>query len=163
MTVTEPIMTLRHRNFILTAACAAMLATIACASAPPKPARTRLTLAATADLNPDVKGEPRPVVIRLYQLRADAAFNEADYFALLDDEKKVLGPDLIDRAEYTVAPSEKRTMEFDVSAEAKFVGIMAGYRDFRNAQWRTIVQAPLRKDDVTVAVERARVVFSVPD
>ena len=26
-----------------------------------------------------------------------------------------------------------------------------------------IVQAPLRKDDVTVAVERARVVFSVPD
>jgi hypothetical protein len=40
---------------------------------------------------------------------------------------------------------------------------MAGYRDFRNAQWRTIVQAPLRKDDVTVAVERARVVFSVPD
>jgi type VI secretion system VasD/TssJ family lipoprotein len=54
-------------------------------------------------------------------------------------------------------------MELDVSADARFVGIVAAYRDIRNAQWRTLLQAPLRNDDVTVTVERARVVFSVPD
>jgi type VI secretion system protein VasD len=76
---------------------------------------------------------------------------------------KVLGPDLIGRNEYTLAPSERRTLELDVAADAKFVGVIAAYRDIRNAQWRTIVQAPLKKDDVTIAVERSRVVFSVPN
>ena len=33
-------------------------------------------------------------------------------------------------------------MEFDVSADAQFVGVMAAYRDYRNAQWRTVLQAP---------------------
>jgi len=155
-------MTLRHRT-ILIAACAVTLVTIACASAPPKPARTRLTVAASADTNPDASGRPSPVVVRIYQLKADTAFNAAEFFALFDDEMKVLGPDLIGRSEYTLAPSERRTMEVDVSADAKFVGIIAAYRDIRNAQWRTIVQAPLKKDDVTVAVERSRVVFSVPN
>jgi type VI secretion system protein VasD len=75
---------------------------------------------------------------------------------------KVLGPDLIGRNEYTLAPSEKRTMEFDVSADAQFVGVIAAYRDIRNAQWRTILQAPRSTPEVTVAVERARVVLSVP-
>ncbi len=156
-------MTLRHRPSILIAACGVMLATIACASSPPKPARTRLTVAATADTNPDANGRPSPVVVRVYQLKADTAFNAAEFFALFDDEMKVLGPDLIGRNEYTVAPSERRTLEMDVSADAKFVGILAAYRDIRNAQWRTIVQAPLKKDDVTIAVERSRVVFSVPN
>jgi len=156
-------MTLRHRPSILIAACAAMLVTIACASSPPKPARTRLTVAATADTNPDANGRPSPVVVRVYQLKADVAFNAAEFFALFDDEMKVLGPDLIGRNEYTMAPSERRTLELDVSADAKFVGVIAAYRDIRNAQWRTIVQAPLKKDDVTIAVERARVVFSVPN
>jgi len=156
-------MTLRHRPSILIAACAVMLVTIACASSPPKPARTRLTVAATADTNPDANGRPSPVVVRVYQLKADVAFNAAEFFALFDDEMKVLGPDLIGRNEYTMAPSERRTLELDVSADAKFVGVIAAYRDIRNAQWRTIVQAPLKKDDVTIAVERARVVFSVPN
>jgi type VI secretion system protein VasD len=156
-------MTLRHRPSIFIVACAAMVVTIACASAPPKPARTRLTVAATADTNPDANGRPSPVVVRVYQLKADTAFNAAEFFALFDDEMKVLGPDLIGRNEYTVAPSERRTLEMDVSADAKFVGIIAAYRDIRNAQWRTIVQAPLKKDDVTIAVERSRVVFSVPN
>lgn len=156
-------MTLRHRRSILIVACAGMVVTIACASSPPKPARTRLTVAATADTNPDANGRPSPVVVRVYQLKADTAFNAAEFFALFDDEMKVLGPDLIGRNEYTVAPSERRTLEMDVSADAKFVGIIAAYRDIRNAQWRTIVQAPLKKDDVTIAVERSRVVFSVPN
>ena len=156
-------MTLRHRPSILIVACAGMVVTIACASSPPKPARTRLTVAATADTNPDANGRPSPVVVRVYQLKADTAFNAAEFFALFDDEMKVLGPDLIGRNEYTVAPSERRTLEMDVSADAKFVGIIAAYRDIRNAQWRTIVQAPLKRDDVTIAVERSRVVFSVPN
>jgi type VI secretion system protein VasD len=156
-------MTLRYRTRVLAGASAAVLMMTACASAPPKPARTRVTIAATADTNPDATGRPSPVVVRVYQLTADTAFTGAEFFALYDDEMKVLGAELIGRSEYVLAPAERRTLEMDVSADARFVGIVAAYRDIRNAQWRTLVPAPLRRDDVTIAVERARVVFSVPD
>jgi type VI secretion system protein VasD len=174
-------MTLRHRISIFAASCAVVLVTIACGKTPPpvqpqpqpqpqaqpqlpppKPARTRLTLAASPDSNPDASGRPSPVVVRVYQLKTDTAFTGAEFFALFDDDMKVLGVDLIGRNEYVLAPSERRTMELDVSAEAQFVGVIAAYRDIRNAQWRTVLQAPLSKPDVTVAVERARVVLSVP-
>src|SRR5687767_3676763 len=110
-------MTLYHRTALVAAACAAVLAITSCASAPkpPKPARTRLTVAAAPDSNPDANGRPSPVVVRVYQLKADTAFKGADFFALFDDEMKVLGPELIGRSEYTLAPSERRTMELDVS------------------------------------------------
>jgi type VI secretion system protein VasD len=178
-------MTLRHRISILAVAFAVALVTIACGKTPPpvqpqpqpqlppqpqpqpqlpppKPARTRLTLAASADSNPDASGRPSPVVVRVYQLKTDTAFTGAEFFALFDDDMKVLGPELIGRNEYVLAPSERRTMELDVSADAQFVGVIAAYRDIRNAQWRTVLQAPLSNPDVTVAVERARVVLSVP-
>ena len=172
-------MTLRHHKSILAVVSAVVLISFACGKTPPPAApqpqpqpapqlpppkveRTRLTLAATADSNPDATGRPSPVVVRVYQLKTDVAFKGAEFFALFDDDMKVLGPDLIGRNEYTLAPSEKRTMEFDVSADAQFVGVMAAYRDYRNAQWRTVLQAPRSTPEVAVAVERARVVLSVP-
>jgi type VI secretion system protein VasD len=156
-------MTRPNRSRVLAGAFIAILVMTACASSPPKPARARLTIAATADSNPDISGRPSPVVVRVYQLKADTAFTGADFFALYDDEMKVLGAELIGRNEYVLAPAERRTLELDVSADARFVGVVAAYRDIRNAQWRTVVQAPLRRDDVTVNVERARVVFAIPD
>jgi type VI secretion system protein VasD len=160
----DQMMTRRDRFCLLVAgAFAGLLVMSACASSPPKPARTRLTIAATPDTNPDATGRPSPVVVRVYQLKADTAFTGADFFALYDDEMKVLGAELIGRNEYVLAPSERRTLELDVSADARFVGIVAAYRDIRNAQWRTVVQAPLRRDEVTINVERARVAFSDRD
>jgi len=44
---------------------------------------------------------------------------------------------------------------------ARFVGVIAAFRDIRNAQWRVVLPAPLKKDDVTLSVERARVLFAL--
>jgi len=43
-----------------------------------------------------------------------------------------------------------------VPKTARFVGVVAAYRDIRNAQWRVVVPAPL-KNGTTLSVERARV------
>ncbi len=64
---------------------------------PPKPAPAALTIAASADTNPDDTGRPSPVVVRVYQLKADAAFAGAEFFPLFDDDQKVLGAELISR------------------------------------------------------------------
>lgn len=127
---------------------------------PPKPAAAALTIAASADTNPDATGRPSPVVVRVYQLKGDAAFTGAEFFPLFDDDQKVLGAELISRDEYVLAPSEKRIIEVAVSDDARFVGAIAAFRDIRNAEWRVLVPAA-RNGMLTVAVERARVVLSV--
>src|SRR5215831_12704655 len=109
---------------------------------------------------PDASGKPSPVIVRVYQLKGDTAFSGADFFALFDDDMKVLGPELIGREEYVLTPSENRTVELAVQKTAKFIGVMAAFRDIRNSQWRVVVPAPLKKNDVTLSVERARVQFA---
>jgi type VI secretion system protein VasD len=150
-----------HRGGALIWAIAVVLVTSACAKAgPPKPSKTRVALSASADTNPDTTGKPSPVVVRLYQLKGDAAFTNAEFFALYDDEMKVLGAELIGRDEFVLTPAEKRTVEVTVSGAARFVGVIAAFRDIRNSQWRVVVPAPLKKDDATLSVERARVQFA---
>ena len=112
-------------------------------------------MAATSDVNPDASGRPSPVVIRVYQLKDDAAFRSADYFPLFDDEQKTLGADLLSRKEYVLAPAEQRRIEVELALDAKFVGVLAAYRDIRNAQWRAVL--PTARKDFGVAIGRARV------
>jgi len=131
---------------------------------PPEPAAAHITLAASADANPDPTGRPSPVVVRVYQLRGDAAFIGADFFGLFEDEQKVLGPELISRAEYVLTPSERRTVDVPVAADARFVGAIAAFRDIRNADWRGLV--PTWREgtrNMSVAVQRTRIVVSVAD
>lgn len=153
-------------------ALAALLAAGACAKAPPPPpalppitiaapAETRtksaMTLVASADTNPDASGRPSPIVVRVYQLKTDAAFKGADFFALYDDDQKVLGQELITRDEYVLAPAERKTIDVSLSRDARFIGALAAFRD-RNAQSRTLLPAP--RGSLNVTIERARIVVA---
>ena len=166
-------MTPHSSRHILACALLVIAASSACAKPQPPalppitiaaPAETKtksaMTLAASADSNPDANGRPSPVVVRVYQLKTDAAFKGAEFFALYDDDQKVLGQELISRDEFVLAPSEKKTIDVAVSKETRFVGALAAFRDIRNAQWRGLVVAAPRSS-LNVAVERARIVLSV--
>lgn len=169
-------MNLRRHRFAVVVACTAAALASACGKKAPEPVpvppaltiaaaadarvKSPMTIAASADANPDGTGRPSPVVVRVYQLRTDAAFTSADFFALYDDEQKVLGQELISRDEYVLAPSESRVIDVAVSGDTRFVGAIAAFRDIRNAQWRAAVAAVPQKA-MTVAVERTRVVLTV--
>jgi type VI secretion system protein VasD len=129
------------------------------AAAPETKTKAAMTLTASADTNPDSTGRPSPVVLRVYQLKTDAAFKGAEFFALFDDDQKVLGPELISRDEFVLAPSERRTIDVAVSQDTRFVGAVAAFRDIRNASWRGLVAAP--RSGLSVTVERARVVLAI--
>jgi len=178
----RPDMTLFTRTLTLALVTAAMC--VACAKKPPvkaadppKPAdppvtiaapppapgvpvktRTPLTISTTAETNPDDSGRGRSVVVRIYQLKSDAAFTGADFFPLYDDDKKLLGPEMITRDEFVLSPSERRTIDVSFSDEARFIGVVAAFRDIRNAQWRTVMPVP--RGGLNVSVERMRVVTS---
>jgi type VI secretion system VasD/TssJ family lipoprotein len=69
-----------------------------------------------------------------------------------------------------LAPGERKQLQFDVKGEAKFLGVIAAYRDIRNSQWRAVQPAPkkglmdvIKKDGVQVDVARAKVSVIISD
>lgn len=130
---------------------------ITIAAPPDARVKAAMSLAAANDANPDGTGRPSPVVVRVYQLRTDAAFAGADFLPLYDDDMKVLGPEMITRDEFVLAPAEHRSLDVTISGEARFVGAIAAFRDIRNAQWRVVVPVP--RKGLTLTVERARIVL----
>ncbi|MGH8199163.1 MAG: type VI secretion system lipoprotein TssJ [Steroidobacteraceae bacterium] len=141
-----------------------------CASQPPKPVQTQATLIASADVNPDSQGRPSPVVVRIYQLRGDAQFNDAAFFALFDNEKSTLGEDLIMRDERTLFPGQSAPLSLALAPDARFLGVVAAYRDIRSSRWRAVVGVPeksllklLAKRRVSVQIGRDAVTIAVSD
>lgn len=146
-----------------------ILAIAACASAPapPKPVVTKLEIFAASDINPDPQGQPSPVVLRLFQLRTDAEFSGAQYFQLYDKEKETVGAALISRDEFFLQPGSHVLQELPVSPEARFFGVLAGYRDSA-AQWRSVTPVPaksitriLKEQRVTVHLTKSAVALAV--
>ena len=142
----------------------------ACAAKPPKPVEAKALVTASESVNPDATGRPTPVVLRIFQLRGDAEFNDADFFALYEREKETLGASLILREEYVLQPGEQREVVLPLSQEARHIGALAAFRDIRSTQWRAITSAPekslmdmLSKDRVTIAVDQNAVTLSIKD
>ena len=159
-----------HRTLALVSVFVATFAAIACAKKPPPISSTiaaspdakvkaPMTIFVSADTNPDPAGRPSPVVVRVYQLKADAAFAAADFFALFEDDQKVLGSELISRDEFVMTPSEQRRIEVTVAGETRWLGAIAAFRDIRNAQWRVIMPASRRS--LILTVERAKIGLSL--
>ena len=148
--------------------CFAML--YACAAKPPKPVETHTDLIVSADVNPDTSGRASPIVVRVFQLRNDGEFAAADFFPLYEKEKETLGASFISREEYVLAPGEARTLDLALNAEARFIGVIAAYRDIRSAHWRAISRPPekkltdlIGKHGVTLSVGRDAVTLAVKD
>lgn len=117
----------------------------ACASAPPPPpppTTVKVHLQASADVNPDGSGRPSPLVVRVYELRQDVAFRDADFFALYDHEKQTLAADLLASQEYQLRPGEARDFDFKEDPQMRFLMVAAAYRDLRNSQWRASFELP---------------------
>jgi type VI secretion system protein VasD len=147
-----------------------LAALTACASKPPKPAEAKAQLVVAADVNPDASGRPSPIVVRVFQLREDGEFAAAEFFALYDKEKEVLGQSLVSREEYVLSPGETRDLIIPLQAQTRYIGALAAFRDIRAARWRALTQAPekkltdlLGKDGVTVNVGRDSLTLTVKD
>ena len=112
------------------------------AAPPPPPPKAALVVATGPGVNPDASGRPSPVVVRVYQLKGDAAFVNSTFAPLFEDERKVLGADLIASDEYQLIPGEHRTLELSPPAGMRYVGAVAAFHDVRNSSWRAVLPIP---------------------
>lgn len=117
---------------------AASLVPAACSSDPPSQKTTALEFGIEADreINLNETGEANPIVLRIYELKALSAFEQAQFFDLLDSDIVKLGPDLVSRKEFELRPGDRKSYTRRAPAEAKHVGILAAYRDLDASTWR---------------------------
>ena len=102
----------------------------------PEPTRVVLEFEAAGDINPNIKGRPSPLHIRIYQLKSYAAFGKADFFSIYENDDGVLGRELVDKQEILLQPNEKRTVFFETDDDTQAIGLLGIFRDYEHAQWK---------------------------
>jgi len=156
--------------------CALSLA--ACSTAPVQREQMKLDLAVTAKdtLNPDDKGRPSAVLVRVYELKTETAFEGADYFSLEKSDKTLLTQDLLARDEFILRPGESRDIERKLNPDTQALGFLVGYRELGKATWRSVYKlppapeaawyraaVPARKIKLQVSLDQQSITISKPD
>ncbi|MBN3775992.1 membrane protein [Burkholderia lata] len=133
---------------VTTLACAFALS--ACASSgepkPKEPIRLDMRVNALPDANPDDRGRAAPIVVRIYELKSDGAFESADFFTLQTQDKTVLADDVVKRDELQLRPGEHQTLVRRPDPATKTIGVIAAYRDLPNTVWRAVYAMPAAPD-----------------
>ena len=89
------------------------------------------------------------MVVRLYQLRTAGAFNAASFTDIYERDDEVLADDLLARETFPVVPRESRRFVREMDEDARYLGIVAEFREWENAAWRGLVATPYNE---TIAV-----------
>lgn len=78
------------------------------------------------------------LVVRIYQLRDKARFEEAPFEVFLDEqrERDVLGGDLVAVTEYLLAPGQRHEVLEQLTANGRHLGVVALFRAPAPTRWR---------------------------
>jgi type VI secretion system protein VasD len=108
----------------------------AAAALPPEPVTIMLTLVARPDVNPDVRGRPSPIAVRMFELRSTTSFESADFFALFEREQATLGNELLVHEQFILKPGETQSHTRTANRDTRFIAAVGGYRDLDRSVWR---------------------------
>lgn len=98
-----------------------------------------LNIQAATNINPNINGKPSPLELRVYQLSDNQAFTQADFVQIFNDHQGVLKAELlVTRQLESIYPGETRKIVQPLAAEAKYIGVIAGFADYREARDKVI-------------------------
>jgi type VI secretion system protein VasD len=126
------------------------------------PAVLTANVAASAQVNPDAKKRPSPVVVRVYELKSPTQFDSADFVSLFDKDQAVLGADMLSREEFVLRPGETKTITKTLAPDTKFIGVMAAFRELERSRWHVVVPVVAGKKNqmninlIDIAIEAKR-------
>lgn len=121
---------------------------------------------ATESINPDAAGQPRPVALRLYQLKNINTFKTAEFDPLWEDDAAILGDDMLGQPLVVdIHPEDGRSKPRKVALgswdpEAKSLGVMALFSspgDERDR--RRVVVSAWHADDYVIELKANEVHF----
>ena len=103
------------------------------------PVTLQVTLVASEDVNPDIRGRASPLSVRLLELRSRSSFDAADFFSLYEREQATLGTELLAKEQYILRPGDTQGYTRKAQTETRFLGVIAAYRDLEGSTWRVAV------------------------
>jgi type VI secretion system protein VasD len=97
-----------------------------------------LRVHAGTNLNQGKYKQPLAQVIKIYHLRAVERFEQTpfDDFLSTNEEEQALGSDLLDSREVLLVPGQHFETVEDLDADAKYIGIVAFFRQPAPQRWR---------------------------
>lgn len=112
----------------------------------PKPCDVQivtLKIYAGDNINPNETNNPRPVVVRLYQLKDSIRMENAKYDDILLRDKETLVDDLMKVDEVVVFPNDLVEIKFERIKEAAFLAGVALFYQPKGQSWKTFYQFPM--------------------
>jgi type VI secretion system protein VasD len=136
-------------------ALASFVALVACPGTAPPPATPKkcppqtvtLSLLASASINPTSNGSPRPVVVRVYQLKNDERLYNAAFEQVWHDDKTSLGDDVVKVDEVEIYPGTRADVKFERSEAVQHVAAVALFQDPKGRSWFSIFDLPPPPED----------------
>ena len=127
---------------LVTSACAGAVPPVA--KAPEKcPAQSiTVSVLSSAAINRTPEGEPRPVVVRLYQLKADARLYNASFDKIWKEDKATLADDLIASQEVEVYPGTRTDVKFERPPTVNHVAGVALFSNPAGRAWFASLDLP---------------------
>jgi type VI secretion system protein VasD len=123
-----------------------------------------LAVASQTNINPDHTGRPSPVIVKVFEMRSDLAFNQSDFRLLFESPVKALGTDLLAMDEMVLVPGEARRIEYAPVFGTMFLGVVAGFRQMDRAVWRVVTPIDFEgRNSVGVEVRDASLLLIPPD
>jgi len=108
-------------------------------SSEPKPKEVKkldIALVSQAMVNKDEQGRAAPLLIKVYELKSEAAFEAADFFDLQKNDKNVLQQDLLEKDEFVLRPGDSQRIYRNSFPDTKVLGFIAEFRDLPRSVWR---------------------------
>ena len=124
------------------------LGVTACSPPPaqaPKPCDVQvitLNIYAADNINPNERGNPRPVVVKLYQLKGDVRMENATYDEILQKDKDTLGEDFAKVDDVEVFPNDLVQVKFERMKEASVLAGVALFHGPKGTSWKTFYAFP---------------------
>lgn len=87
--------------------------------------------------NTDIRARrATPLKIRIFFLRSNIRFLEADFFGLQNNANALLGEELLKSEQFFLLPEENKTISDTAPEGTRYIGIIAEYLQLDNKIWR---------------------------
>jgi type VI secretion system protein VasD len=109
---------------------------------PPQPLDVEVSVIVAPDVNPNRSGRASPVFLRVFALRDQAKFQNAEFDDVTLKADTTLAATLIGREERMVEPASTVPLGLKIDPATRLLGVVAEYSDLANSRWRAISPVP---------------------
>lgn len=113
------------------------------------PTHIDLEITSSKEINSDEDNFSSPLMLLFYELSSADKFSKYQYWDLLDNAEQKLDQDVISQTKFIILPNEIHTYQIAFDEKAKYLGIVAKFRDIKESKWRHIIN--LEKDSANEA------------